>query len=195
MFEQDVWKNDIQNKKVNRDVVRGLYDDFLEDPRSFKFDVLWLLDGTTMLNYLWFLIEQPTLNQHIWETYDQLQTDPTVKDLVETLEAKQISGPIFREFILQKNGMTPEVVCLRIEMIDDAVEEIEERSLTNQLLLEYIDKDAASETPEHKQIVQLRTDLIDVLELDCNERLLRDEPDRLINEWILRSETLQTLIL
>ena len=37
--------------------------------------------------------------------------------------------------------------------------------------------------------------MIDVLELDCNERLLRDEPDALINEWILRSSTLQELIL
>jgi len=50
-------------------------------------------------------------------------------------------------------------------------------------------------TPEHSSIVQLRIDLIDVLELDCNERLLRDEPDALINEWILRSSTLQELIL
>lgn len=79
-------------------------------------------------------------------------------------------------------------------MVDDAVLEIEERSLTNQLLLEYVDQEAASATPEHAEIVQLRTDLIDVLELDCNERLLRDEPDALINEWILRSNTLQTLI-
>jgi hypothetical protein len=36
--------------------------------------------------------------------------------------------------------------------------------------------------------------LIDVLELDCNERLLRDEPDELINEWIRRSVQLQELI-
>jgi hypothetical protein len=36
--------------------------------------------------------------------------------------------------------------------------------------------------------------LIDVLELDCNERLLRDEPDELINEWIRRSSGLQKLI-
>jgi hypothetical protein len=37
--------------------------------------------------------------------------------------------------------------------------------------------------------------LVDVLELDCNERLLRDEPDELINEWIRRSSTLQELII
>jgi hypothetical protein len=40
----------------------------------------------------------------------------------------------------------------------------------------------------------LRTDLINVLELDCNERLLRDEPDELINEWIRRSTVLQKVI-
>ena len=91
--------------------------------------------------------------------------------------------------------MTPEVACLRINMVDDAVLEIEERSLTNQLLLEIIDQEAASATPEHTEIVQLRTDLIDVLELDCNLRLLEDETDAFINYWILRSSTLQTLIL
>lgn len=36
--------------------------------------------------------------------------------------------------------------------------------------------------------------MIDVLELDCNERLLRDEPFELINEWIRRSEILQKTI-
>ena len=91
--------------------------------------------------------------------------------------------------------MTPEVVCLRIQMLDDAVIEIEERSLTNQLLLEYTDNKEAATSQDHQAIVQLRTDLIDVLELDCNERLLRDEPDALINQWILRSNVLQELIL
>jgi hypothetical protein len=62
------------------------------------------------------------------------------------------------------------------------------------MLLEYADKDSASLTNEHSSIVQLRIDLIDVLELDCNERLLRDEPDELINEWIRRSPVLQKLI-
>ena len=61
-------------------------------------------------------------------------------------------------------------------------------------MLEYADKESASLTSEHSETVQLRTDLIDVLELDCNERLLRDEPDELINEWIRRSSVLQKLI-
>jgi len=47
----------------------------------------------------------------------------------------------------------------------------------------------------HDDIVQLRIDLIDTLELDCNERLLRDEPHTLINEWMLRSNVLQEMIL
>ena len=36
--------------------------------------------------------------------------------------------------------------------------------------------------------------MIDTLKLDCNERWLRDQPDQLINEWILRSSTLQDII-
>ena len=58
------------------------------------------------------------------------------------------------------------------------------------MLLEYIDNEAAAATEDHASIVQLRTDLIDVLELDCNERLLRDQPVELINEWIRRSVVL-----
>ena len=58
------------------------------------------------------------------------------------------------------------------------------------MLLEYIDNQAASTTPEHVKIVQLRNDLIDTLELDCNERLLRDDAPILIDQWILRSSVL-----
>ena len=61
MFEAEVWKDHIQHKKVNREIVRGLYDDLLEDPRSFKFDNLWFLDGTTILDSLWTLMNLPTL--------------------------------------------------------------------------------------------------------------------------------------
>jgi hypothetical protein len=109
----------------------------------FKIDILWNLDGTTLLNSLWYLIELPTLNQHIWEIYSQLDSEPTVKELVDRLVEKNISGPIFREFTHMKNGVTQEVSCLRIEHLDEAVLELKERSLTNQLLLEYIDKDLA----------------------------------------------------
>ena len=106
MFETEVWKDEIQTKKVNKEVIQGLYEDFLEDPKSFKFDVLWLLDGTTMLDSLWYLLELPTLKQHVWETFDQLDKEPTVQELVERLEAKAIAGPIFREFTHEKNGVT-----------------------------------------------------------------------------------------
>lgn len=195
MFNSEVWSEQIQHKKVNKHIVRGLYDDFLEDPRSFKYDLLWSLDGTTMLHAIWYMIQEPTLGQHIWETYDKLDEDPTIKELVEILEAKEISGPIFREFLHEKNGVTQEVSCLRIEHLDDAVDELTARHLPSQLLLEYVDKDAAAASPVHDDIVQLRIDLIDTLELDCNERLLRDEPHTLINEWMLRSNVLQEMIL
>ena len=79
-------------------------------------------------------------------------------------------------------------------MIDNAVVIMKERNLPNQLLLEYMDKDAAAATADHEKIIQLRYDLRDVLELDCNERLLLDEPHSLINEWMLRSKVLQDMI-
>ena len=61
------------------------------------------------------------------------------------------------------------------------------------MLLDYFDQN--SSTPEHSQILQLITDLSDVLELDCNQRLLGQEPDELINEWIRRSGTLQKVVM
>ena len=101
---------------------------------------------------------------------------------------------MFKEFIQTKNGIIPEVECLRVEFLEDAVAKLKEQTLLKQMLLEYADKDAAAATEEHAEIVQLRIDLIDVLELDCNERFLRDEPDELINEWIRRSSVLQKVI-
>jgi hypothetical protein len=47
---------------------------------------------------------------------------------------------------------------------------------------------------EHEILKQVRIDLRDILELDCNERLLIDEPDHLIDQWIHRSKSLQTII-
>lgn len=99
MLDSEVWKDEIQTKKVNKPVVRGIYEDFLTDPTSFKFDILWVLDGTTMLDSLWHLMGLPTLGQHVWEVYDELDAEPTIKELVDRLVAKEISGPIFRDFI------------------------------------------------------------------------------------------------
>ena len=109
---------------MNQEVVRGIYDDFLEDPKSFKFDVLWRLDGTTILESLWKLIELPALNEHVWMTFEKLNLEPTVKDLLEALEERKISGPIFRDLIQQKNGKHPKITCLRVDHIDDAVLEV-----------------------------------------------------------------------
>ena len=101
---------------------------------------------------------------------------------------------MFKEFILDKNGIIPEVECLRVEFLEGAVSEMKNQKLLDQILIEYLDPETASANPEHEQIVQLRVDLIHTLELDCNERLLRDDPHELINEWISRSSTLQEII-
>ena len=127
---------------------------------------------------------------YISDSFSKSYGEETITDLFNQLVIDEASGPIFKEFIQEKNGIIPEVECLRVEFLEDAVTKLKEQTLLNQILLEYADKDAAVSTEEHVEIVQLRTDLIDVLELDCNERLLRDEPDELINEWIRRSSVL-----
>lgn len=62
-------------------------------------DILWTFDSKNFLNSLWHLISLPTLNQHLLETYDILETEPIIKELVDKLVEKEISGPIFRDFI------------------------------------------------------------------------------------------------
>jgi hypothetical protein len=131
---------------------------------------------------------------YIAEGHKKLYGEESVFNIVKALVDKKAAAPMFKEFIQEKNGIIPEVECMRVEFLLDAVTELKEKPLLNQMLLEYVDKEEAAATPQHSDIVQLRTDLIDVLELDCNERLLRDEPDELINEWISRSLILQELI-
>jgi hypothetical protein len=58
------------------------------------------------------------------------------------------------------------------------------------LIDEFYFKDARYQVEEHEILENVILDLRDILELDCNERLLLDEPDVLINEWILRSSSL-----
>jgi len=71
---------------------------------------------------------------------------------MKALEDIQASGYMFQEFLNEKNGIIPEVECLRVEFIDGAVSELYKKPLANQMLLEYIDNEAASTAPEHDQI-------------------------------------------
>jgi hypothetical protein len=46
--------------------------------------------------------------------------------------------------VLHKNGMrAQEVSCLRVEHLENAILEVKERPLTNQLLLEYFEQESA----------------------------------------------------
>ena len=70
-------------------------------------------------------------------------------DLFSNLIPNNASGPIFQEFINEKNGIIPEVECLRVEFFEDAVSKLKEKSLLNQMLFEYFDQDSSLTTPEH----------------------------------------------
>jgi hypothetical protein len=65
----------------------------------------------------------------------------------------EASGPIFKDFILEKNGITPEVECMRVEFIVTQVKELKKLPLPNQLILEYIDKEAAATTDMHASVL------------------------------------------
>ena len=47
-------------------------------------------------------------------------------DLFSHLIPNEASGLIFQEFIIEKNGIIPEVECLRVEFLKDAVTKLKE---------------------------------------------------------------------
>jgi hypothetical protein len=90
---------------------------------------------------------------YIAENHKKLYGEESVFNFVKALVDKKAAAPMFKEFIQEKNGIVPEVECLRVEFLFDAVTELKEKPLLNQMLLEYIDKEEAAATPDHSKVV------------------------------------------
>ena len=86
---------------------------------------------------------------YIADGYEKQYGEVSIFDFVKTLVDEEAAGPVFREYIQEKNGITPEVECLRVEYIFDAVTELKNKPVLNQLVLEYNDQEAALATAEH----------------------------------------------
>ena len=70
---------------------------------------------------------------------------------------------------------------LRLKPLKDGFEKLTEFPNLKQQSDEFHFKDSKFQVEEHEILKNLRHDLRDILELDCNERLLLDEPDHLID--------------
>ena len=90
---------------------------------------------------------------YIGDGYEKQYREDSIFDIVKILVEEEAAGPVFREYIQEKNGITPEVECLRVEFLEASVSKLKESNLLNQILLEYADKDAAAVTGEHAEIV------------------------------------------
>ena len=77
---------------------------------------------------------------YIGDGYKKQYGEESVFDIVKTLVDEEAAGPVFREYIQEKNGITPEVECLRVEFLFDAVTELKNKPVLNQLVLEYNDQ-------------------------------------------------------
>ena len=58
---------------------------------------------------------------YIVEGHQKLYGEDSIFDIVKTLVDQQAAGPVFREYIQEKNGIIPEVECLRVQFLEDAV--------------------------------------------------------------------------
>ena len=90
---------------------------------------------------------------YIVDGHQKLYGEESIFNFVRALVEEKAAAPMFKEFIQTKNGIVPEVECLRVEFLEDAVAKLKEQTLLKQMLLEYADKDAAAATGEHAEIV------------------------------------------
>ena len=90
---------------------------------------------------------------YIVDGHEKLYGEESIFDFVRALVEEQAAAPMFQEFINEKNGIIPEVECLRVEFLEDTSAKLKEYSLLNQMLLEYADQEQAGLTEEHTEIV------------------------------------------
>ena len=63
---------------------------------------------------------------YILEGHEKLYGEESIFDFVRALIDEEAAAPIFKEFIQDKNGIIPEVECLRVEFLEDAVTKLKE---------------------------------------------------------------------
>jgi hypothetical protein len=90
---------------------------------------------------------------YIVDDHVKLYGEESVFNFVKALVDEKAAAPMFKEFINEKNGIISQVECMRVEFIDTQVTELKKKPLPNQLILEYIDKDAAAATDLHVSIL------------------------------------------
>ena len=78
---------------------------------------------------------------YIVDGHEKLYGEESIFDFVKALIDVEAAAPMFQEFIKDKNGIIPEVECLRVQFILDGVTSLKEKPLLNQLLNEYIDSE------------------------------------------------------
>ena len=68
---------------------------------------------------------------YIIDGHEKIYGEESIFNFIKALVEVQASGPMFNEFIKEKNGIIPEVECLRIEFIDDTVTQLNQKPLAN----------------------------------------------------------------
>ena len=62
----------------------------------------------------------------IVDGHQKLYGEESVADIIKTLVDQEAAAPIFQEYIIEKNGIIPEVECLRVEFIEATVTKLKE---------------------------------------------------------------------
>ena len=73
----------------------------------------------------------------IVEGHEKLYGEESIFNFMKALVDDKAASQIFQELINKKNGITPEVKCLRTEFILDGLTALKQKPLLNQLLSKY----------------------------------------------------------
>jgi hypothetical protein len=63
---------------------------------------------------------------YIVQGHEKLYGEESIFNFVKALVDEKAAAPIFQELIQEKNGIIPEVECLRVEFLEDAVTKLKE---------------------------------------------------------------------
>ena len=131
---------------------------------------------------------------YIVDGHEKLYGEESILSIITALVDEKAAVPMFQEFIYEKNGINPEVECLRVEHFFEATSNLESKPMLSLMIEDYTDREMAKFDQGYSKIERMRTDLIELLNLDCNTRSLKTEPNLLIDGWIRKSPYLQEII-
>ena len=133
IMEEPSYKK-FESKRLTSYVLNGLVADLrLDSNKATMLDsIKYLTTLSVTSTYFVSAMEKLYFQEpYISEGSTKLYGEESVFDMIKSLENDKAAGPIFMEFIFDKNGDFGEVECLKLEFFDNAVVELKSLPLAN----------------------------------------------------------------